>query len=282
MHDFSDLLLAVDFDRTMTSQTGEIPKANLDAVEAFIAQGGAFTIATGRSKPMFEIPATWLRVNAPVIIANGAALWDVGTGETAVLEPFLPGALEAAWTLHERFPALRMEYEGLHGHDCFGNDKLRDDYLRRYGLTPRFPERGDLLPDVLSVTYYAPFRRPGHLPFAALDPDEERPFDELEAAVRREFSEFFEPLRSMPRMIELIPKGCGKGKTARALASRLGRARLYCAGDAPNDLDLLEAAGRAFVPADGSPALLERGFERVCPCGDGSIAAIFETIVREA
>ncbi len=255
MHDFSDLLLAVDFDRTMTAQNGDIPRANLDAAEEFMARGGAFTIATGRSKPMFEQPATWLRVNAPVIVANGAALWDVETGETAVLAPFLPGALEAAWTLHERFPALRMEYEGLSGHDCFGQDPLRDAYLRRFGLTPRFPERGGILPDVLSVTYYAPFRRPGHLPFSALDPDEERPFDELEAAVRREFSDFFEPLRSMPRMLELIPRGCGKGGTARALAARLGRARLYCAGDAPNDLDLLDAADRAFVTPDGSPPL---------------------------
>ena len=53
MTDFSKILLASDYDRTMTGLDGSIPPVNLAAVEEFMALGGAFTIATGRSKPMF-------------------------------------------------------------------------------------------------------------------------------------------------------------------------------------------------------------------------------------
>lgn len=281
MKDFSEILLVSDYDRTMTAHSGEIPEANRRAVEEFISRGGAFTIATGRSKPMFELPRRGLRLNAPALIANGAAVWELKTGEIAVRRPFAPGALDAAWTLHLRFPQLRMEFEGLHGHDCFGADELRDAYLARYEVPARYPSFEDAAPGVLSVTYYAPFRAAGHVPFSQLDPEEERPFDELEAAVRGEYARFFTPIRSMPRMIELIPAGCGKGEAARALAASLGRPLLYCAGDAPNDLDMLEEADRAFVPSDGAPSLFHRGFETVAPCDEGAVAAAIERLFQK-
>ena len=52
MSKFSNFLLVSDFDRTLTDRQGRIPQTNLDAIAYFMAQGGAFTIATGRSLPM--------------------------------------------------------------------------------------------------------------------------------------------------------------------------------------------------------------------------------------
>lgn len=282
MKDFSQILLVSDYDRTMTALSGEVPPCNLGAVDEFIARGGAFTIATGRSKPMFELPLRGLRLNAPALIANGAAVWNIETGETAVRRPFVTGALDAAWDLHLRFPQLRMEFEGLRCHDCFGPDPLREAYLNRYGVPFRYPDFDGIEPDVLSVTYYAPFRAPGHVPFSQLDPEEERPFDELESIVRSEFPRFFTPIRSMPRMLELIPAGCGKGEAARELAGSLGRPVLLCAGDAPNDLDMLEAADRAFIPENAAPSLFGRGFETVASCDEGTVAAAISLLFQDA
>lgn len=281
MEDFSQILLISDYDRTMTAHSGEVPPRNLAAVGEFIARGGRFTIATGRSMPMFKLPLRGLHLNAPALIANGAAVCDLETGETTVRRPFAPGALDAAWTLHQQFPQLRMEFEGLRGHDCFGPDPLREAYLERYGVSFRYPDFSGIEPDVLSVTYYAPFRAAGHVPFSQLDPEEERPFDEMEAIVRREYLHYFTPIRSMPRMLELIPAGCGKGEAARELASRLGRPVLLCAGDAPNDLDMLEEADRAFIPEDAAPALFGRCFETVASCDQGAIAAAIALLFQK-
>ena len=38
---FSDVLLAVDFDRTLTGPTSQIPARNIEAIEYFMANGGA-------------------------------------------------------------------------------------------------------------------------------------------------------------------------------------------------------------------------------------------------
>lgn len=282
MKDFSKILLVSDYDRTMTAHSGEVPQRNLQAVDEFIARGGAFTIATGRSKPMFELPLRGLRLNAPALIANGAAVWNTETGEITVRRPFASGAPDAAWDLHQRFPQLRMEFEGLHGHDCFGPDPLREAYLTRYGVPFCYPDFAGIGRDILSVTYYAPFRAAGHVPFSQLDPEEERPFDELEEIVRKEYPRFFTPIRSMPRMLELIPSGCGKGEAARELAVRLGCPVLLCAGDAPNDLDMLEEADRAFIPEDAAPSLFGRGFETVASCDEGTVAAAVALLLRDA
>ena len=49
---FSDILLTVDFDRTLTAPDSTIPERNLEAIRYFIENGGAFTVNTGRSLPM--------------------------------------------------------------------------------------------------------------------------------------------------------------------------------------------------------------------------------------
>ena len=62
---FSDVLLASDFDHTLTDMSGQIPARNLEAIAAFQAEGGIFTVASGRSIPMFRKKAALVPVNAP-------------------------------------------------------------------------------------------------------------------------------------------------------------------------------------------------------------------------
>ena len=76
MADFSDVLLTVDFDRTLTAPDSSIPARNLEAIESFMANGGAFTVNTGRSIPMYSNLMDVVPVNAPVLLYNGSAAYD--------------------------------------------------------------------------------------------------------------------------------------------------------------------------------------------------------------
>ena len=69
---FSNVLLASDFDHTLTDMSGQIPARNLEAIAAFQAEGGIFTVASGRSIPMFRKKAELVPVNAPYF--DGASL----------------------------------------------------------------------------------------------------------------------------------------------------------------------------------------------------------------
>ncbi len=274
MTDFSNVLLASDYDRTMTGFDGEIPAANLAAVDEFLALGGAFTIATGRSKPMFAEPLRKLRVNAPVILANGAAVWEPEGDRVTVLHSLSGEALAAIREIRRQFPGLRLELQGLRAHRCFGRDALRDAYLERYGIEACYDGWEDLNDTILTASFYAPFRSVGHSRTEETSEAEERPFAEMARLVETQYAPLLEPVRSMPRMIELLPRGCGKGRTARWLAGRLGRKVLYCAGDAPNDLPMLTEADEAFIPSTADPGVTGLGFTEAASCDAGTVASI--------
>ena len=53
---------------------------------------------------------------------------------------------------------------------------------------------------------------------------------------------------------------------------------LICAGDAENDIPMLEGADYAFCPADG---VVANRFETVCNCADGAIADIIYKKIPE-
>ena len=127
MKDFSELLLVSDFDRTLTDRNSRIPQANLDAIADFKARGGLFTLATGRSIPMFEAQAALVPSNAPLILYNGAAVYDGRTLSQRVLLPDGPGLLRY---LVENFPDLRVEVQGEQYHHLLGEDAMRDRFYR--------------------------------------------------------------------------------------------------------------------------------------------------------
>ena len=77
---YSDVLLTVDYDRTLTAPDSSIPQRNLDAIRYFIENGGAFTVNTGRSVPMTQAFRDIVPVSAPLLLYNGSAAYDMANG----------------------------------------------------------------------------------------------------------------------------------------------------------------------------------------------------------
>ena len=77
MAKFSDVLLASDFDRTLSGCDGTIPQANLDAIRYFMDEGGAFT--GPRAEPHFPRPERSGEQGicpAPELVEKGRAFSD--------------------------------------------------------------------------------------------------------------------------------------------------------------------------------------------------------------
>ena len=99
---FDGVLLASDFDNTLIyteealrsgAPVPELLEANRKALEHFMAEGGRFTIATGRALAAFIRYADKVPMNAPAVVCNGAALYDFTAGaylETAMLDGEAP------------------------------------------------------------------------------------------------------------------------------------------------------------------------------------------------
>ena len=263
---YSDILLCVDFDRTLTAMDGSIPERNIEAIRHFIANGGSFTVNTGRSYVSFLPFLEIVPINAPLLLMNGSGSWEKGSFQDIV-------AIETdVWPivqqLEKEFPSVHLELQTLDKHYLI---HPTDDYARYY------QQRG--LDHVVAdpQIHWGPFVKIGiygdteHREEGSEAVTKAALFDEIEQILRRELDDSLVVLRATPQIINVHAKGASKLTAARNLQKKLGKKVLVCVGDEGNDVAMLRGADFAFCPSDGAVAA---DFPNVCPCSQGAVADV--------
>lgn len=276
MAPFSQILLTADYDRTLTAPDSTIPRRNLEAIRWFIQNGGAFTVNTGRSLPMSLPYLETVPVNAPLLLYNGSAAYDIARGELEFCHEIRLDPAQTLQTCMELFPDATVELQGVKAHYCFAENPSWAAYCRNNGCAWAFARPEDDLGPFLKFSLYGRFQDATVNSLFSGTPEECRRFDQIEAQLNARFGQSCTVFRPAARIIDVHAKGVSKARCARELQHRLGRKILVCVGDAENDLPMLQEADYAFVPADGAVA---GWFETVCPCAQGSLAqVIYEKI----
>ena len=272
---FSDVLLTVDFDRTLTAPDSTIPERNIQAIRYFMENGGAFTVNTGRSLPMTRYFREKVPVNAPLLLNNGSLSYDLRTGEAEEVLIQLDQA-ETIRRCMELLPDMVVEVQGMDAHYIFEENPIWDDFSQSNNCACGHAQPESDLGGFMKFTLYYDLRSNRLADLYTLTPRQAARMDEAETLLKREFGVCCEVFRAAPRIIDVHAKGVSKGNSARALQKKLGRKILVCVGDGENDVSMLREADFAFSPADGSVA--DR-FENVCRCADGAVAdVIYEKI----
>lgn len=275
---YSDILLTADFDRTLTAPDTTIPERNIDAIRYFIENGGAFTVNTGRSLAMFRKFIPLVSVNAPLLLFNGSAAYDLAQGKYTFCHRINLDLAETVRSLTEIAPDMLVEFQGTEGHYLFRENPTWEAFSRANGCPAAVAAPGDDLGPFIKLCVYGQMREAsvGHL-FQATH-EERRRIDQVEADIRARFGDSMTILRVAPRIIDLHAPGVSKGRAARELLAQLGRKTLVCIGDEQNDLTMLDAADYAYCPADA--AVADR-YENVCPCADGAAADVIYKKIPE-
>jgi HAD superfamily hydrolase (TIGR01484 family) len=272
---FSDVLLTVDYDRTLTDTNAVVPQRNLEAIRYFMDNGGTFTVNSGRSLPMARCFRDVVPVNAPLLLYNGSAWYD--TREEKLMNALLIDLdpVTAVYDLQARFPELTIEIQGLHHHHIFKKNPIWEDYNVNNGSSWEYTTPDQTGPFIKFAVYgYFLDDRPATM--YQFTPHEEELFNEASAYIEEKWGDKLELFRACSRILDLHAKGCSKLRSARDLQAHLGKKILVCVGDAENDLTMLEGADYAFCPSDG---IVAERFPNVCPCGDGAVAdVIYEKI----
>ena len=274
---FSDILLTVDYDRTLTAQDSTIPERNLEAIRWFIENGGAFTVNTGRSMPMIQSFKDKVPVNAPLLMYNGAVAYDVKKDELVFAHEIQLDMWKTVEELIALFPDLVVEVQALDKHYNFIPNPAWDAFSAN-NCAYATAQWGQDLGPFLKFAIYGEIRdvTVNHLFYGS--PEEIRRLDEAEATLKRVYGDHLAVFRAGPRVIDVQTAGISKCRAARELQQRMGRKILVCVGDAENDVVMLDGADYAFVPAD---AILKDRYENVCKCGDGAVAdVIYEKIPK--
>ena len=271
---FSDVLLTVDVDRTLTGPDSKIPERNIEAIRHFTENGGSFTVNTGRSLNTYQSHMKIVPANAPLLLFNGSANYFEGQWQRCQRID-LP-MWEVLLQVRKEFPKMNLELQAL---DCHYLIDPTEEFKRMYdgmGWPYKIPQTdADLGPFVK----FALFDNPTTDTVGCLyegTPEQLAEVDRIEARILELWGDKVATTRSAPRIIDVQARGVSKGLAAVELKKALGKKILVCVGDAENDLTMLDMADYAFCPAD---AVIAGRYPGVCNCGDGAIAdVIYEKI----
>ena len=273
---FSDVLLTVDFDRTMTGPDSKIPQRNLDAVACFMENGGTFTINTGRSVASFKKHLGKVPVNAPILMYNGSARWE--NGKLTKLKLLDMELWETVRTIRKEFPHMNLEIQGADLHYLIDPEPAYVAFYDALKWGYRIAKEGEDLGPFLKFALAGTPRSKSVATLFDISETEDTAFDAAQERILELWDGKVEVYRAAPRIIDVHAMGVSKIAAARQLQQELGKKILVCAGDAENDIPMLEGADFAFCPADG---MVAKRFPNVCNCTEGAIADIIYKKIPE-
>lgn len=267
MDKFSGVLLATDYDETLYGAQQGISPENRVAIAYFIEQGGYFTVSTGRSLRNFfiQMEREALPVNAPVILSNGANIYDFATGQM-LCECLMRDEVR------ENLAQL------CHRHPCVGFEAYcREEVFVHHpnSVTERHLTRAGLLGIERPV-----LEMPVPWTKAILQHEEHALLLEAQNYIRLHWPEHYEVIFSNPYLLELTAKGTHKGSAVLWLAEHLSvlRKNIYCIGNGQNDIPMLDISAVPFAPSNCTPAIRERGATILTSCDESCIARLIETL----
>ena len=275
---FSDVLLTVDYDRTLTAYDSTIPERNLEAIRYFMDNGGAFTVNTGRSLSMTKVFIDKVPVNVPLLLYNGSAAYDPREGKLSFMHEIDMDMWTTVRELLATFPHLTVEIQGIDAHYNFIPNPKFDDFSANNNCAHALAPMDSDLGPFLKFTLYGEFHTNTVADLFNATEEERAEMDAAEALLKEKYGHKCEIFRAATRIIDCHAKGVSKNRSARELQQRLGRKILVCVGDAHNDIPMLEGADYAYVPSD---AILADRFENVCPCGEGAVADVIYKKIPE-
>lgn len=270
---FKGILIVSDIDGTFLGNGSRVVPENIEAIERFKAQGGLFTIASGRMylnvKTVVPEPAKLL--NAPAIMANGTCLYDFSAEEIIDYAPLDKDltARALAW-VRESFPTVGIRVSTLTG---FVTDRLTG-FIKK-DLAP-YPNTVRVITDGVwcprdEVWLKIVFR------------DEAQVLEDVRAGLEKRFPGAFEYGKSAMRYLEIQMSGCNKAsmlvKLRKLAEDKLGRKVTVCAcGDYENDLAMLGAADISACPENAIDKVKNIADLCLCHCDNGFIAALIDRL----
>lgn len=267
MDKFDGVMIASDFDDTFFPASHVLPEANRQAVAYFQSEGGIFTIATGRARTTFRRYVDMAKPNAPVILANGAQLYDFSR-EVLVEERTVPETIAGdLLELVKLVPEVGLE--AYHGEDIYiwNPNEWTWFHLERAKCTAE----ECAIEEMPQPWGKAILHQKNSILQAAQKLILERWGDRYEAI----FSNF--------HMLELTAKGATKGGMVLHLAEKLGicRENLYCVGDNQNDLPMLSVSAVPYAPADCAQEVKDWGAHLLPHSEDGALAGLIEELDKK-
>ncbi|MGM9643280.1 MAG: HAD hydrolase family protein [Eubacteriales bacterium] len=279
MPDFSDILIVTDLDGTFFGKGGVPAVGNVEAVERFKAQGGHFTIATGRTN--LNLKQKWTDaadlVNAPVIGCNGAMLCNLATDEMIASR-----LMDRAHVL-ELIDLIDREYP-----DLGVRISVEEGFLTSPDMVARCPKLHKDINGITSTNVVSlPLSEWLSVPdwYKVVVRGETHRLDVFRENAVRLWDERFVTSKSGEAFLEFQSPGTTKAVMLPALREYVEKkagkkVKIYACGDFENDLTMLEYADVAVCPQNALDCVKEVADLCLCHHMEGLMANLIELIEK--
>lgn len=258
---FNKVLLASDFDGTLKNDDGVITESDIKAIQSFMADGGSFTVCTGRIYQGFHL-YNKAYINAPVLMGNGAMAYDYEKNEIIFNDAVGSEGIPPLNAILEAFPNACIELYNFEKVCAINLNEHSYQHFTSQGISFEKVERPEDAPLPWTKVMIAAHG-----------------FSQEVQQILDGFPEIHY-LKTTGDFVEFMKKGVDKGTGLLKLAKAMGVSPndVYAAGDGYNDVEMLVAAQAGFVPENGSPEALGVAAYVTRSNNDGCVANAIEIL----
>jgi len=265
-----------DMDGTLLNRGGELSPATLSGVNHMIREGGLFALATARSPQSAQPLTSQLELNIPSVFINGVMLYDTAAQRPVEMTPVDVEVLPQLISIFEAHRSYGYMYAWDEGKiSIFYNNLASPSARVYYEQRMRVYERR-----VYHSADYIQTARENQILYLVMYGRH----DVLQGA--------YEDIRRIPQLngtlykdsyhdyyfIDIISSSVSKATGMRRLKELCGADEMVAFGDNYNDLFMLEAADRAYVPANGVQEAKEAADGVI---GDCDMDGVVEFLLRD-
>ena len=263
---FDGCLLVSDIDGTLM-KNGIIPKNNLDAIEWFKAEGGVFTIATGRQASAATESYKLVNANAPLLAVQGGVIYDCKEDKVISQTNLNPEIFDAVFDILEKFPTMGCEICcGVNSCLLKENDGTR--WHSEYENIKYLP-----LPENVKSLNTA------KILFAADDDESYKALIEYSKKFNFDYCYFVASSNTpVARYFEILPADVNKGVASKKLKKILNAKYCFGIGDYYNDAELIKDSDYSAVVASAPDELKQIANYVTCTCEEGAVADFINQI----
>ncbi|MDE5768039.1 MAG: HAD-IIB family hydrolase [Oscillospiraceae bacterium] len=241
-HIISDLCIITDLDGTFLPHS-KIPLAqDLLAVRKFEQAGGMFTIATGRTIQACQQYLDILEMRHPVIVFNGAMIYDPASGEMPLLKVLPEQAKQMTETVLQEMPHVGIEVLCEHQTWVIHNTQIEQEHVKICGIVPEYGAIWDVAGKWLKVLFSMP-------------PEDMQEF--VAYIAEKNYQSQVDFVGSDKKFYEMLPTGVSKGSALTAYRELFPDRKYIAVGDYDNDIEMLKAADFAVCPANAADSVKE-------------------------
>ena len=238
-------LLFLDLDGTLLNDAKEITAGNREALERTLAWGHGVIITTGRPLKSAMAQSRRLGLDKPgcyTIAYNGAMIYDWRAKEVIFSHAL---TIDSVIRVFEKANAIGEHIQTYDSMDVLVEKRCEDDALRRYCQMVSMSYR--VIDDIHTDLKENPVK------CLVINYEKKDGLLKMQDWIRSQMPEL-DCFASSEYFLEVVPKGMNKGQAVKMLCARLGVQieNAVAAGDAANDMAMLQAAGIGAAMINGS------------------------------